>query len=122
MRAGDDSEPPWIHRLTAPKRLLLPALIMLLAILATCAAVASAAAAAPAGLYGLSTNNTLVRISAADGNMTACGPPLAAELVPGEGLGALDEAAATLFAVVYNLTAGAPFLVGIALFERYHYF
>lgn len=74
---------------------------------------------APAGLYGLAyreqaTAATLVLI-APNGTAVPRGGPLPPELVPSQGLSALDARAGTLFAVLLNATAQAYALVGVSL-------
>jgi hypothetical protein len=83
------------------------------------AALSAVAGSAPAGLYGLAygeqaTAATLVLI-APNGTAVPRGPPLPPELVPSQGLSALDARAGTLFAVLLNATAQAYALVGVSL-------
>lgn len=81
---------------------------------APAAAPTAAAAAAPAGLYGLSPNTSLLFISD-DGSARAVGAALPARFAAGPALTALDARAATFFAVLFDLVAQHPFLVGISL-------
>lgn len=86
---------------------------------AAAALAARASGAAPAGLYGLTDSQTVPASSlvwiAPNGTAVPRGPPLPAELVPGQGLSSLDARAATLFAVLFNTTAQAYALVGVSL-------